>query len=323
MTMADDEYRIADRLGRALEAEARHDPLPFDFVAEITNELGDRRSRGFSWFAGLPAVAATIVLAIVAVAVPLALSRPSTTPGAPSASSAPSSSTASAACAITRPTPLLTAPAPYPSSPPRGGAAWYGTPQLWTMLELEGEVWNLPALGEKTWWWSADWQPADEPEPAIVVTGTRLDGPGTFTAGPGTNANSADLGGWAMLVGVEFPSAGCWQLTAEYRDAVLSYVVQVAQTPHASQSGLTEDEAVAAARRAADRPDATAVATDSGPADEVLPSVGVEWAHVPSADTWVWSVKLSDGGPPLGQEGSWVVLDYFDATIYGIQDWRS
>ena len=35
------------------------------------------------------------------------------------------------------------------------------------------------------------------------------------------------LGGEAMLVGIEFPTAGCWQLTAEYRDAVLSYVVWI------------------------------------------------------------------------------------------------
>lgn len=64
-----------------------------------------------------------------------------------------------------------------------------------------------------------------EPEPAITVVGTRLDGPGTFTAGPGTNA-SADFGE-AMLVGVEIPTAGCWQITASYRDAVLSYVVWI------------------------------------------------------------------------------------------------
>jgi hypothetical protein len=30
-----------------------------------------------------------------------------------------------------------------------------------------------------------------------------------------------------MLVGVEIPTAGCWQITASYRDAVLSYVVSV------------------------------------------------------------------------------------------------
>jgi hypothetical protein len=28
-----------------------------------------------------------------------------------------------------------------------------------------------------------------------------------------------------MLVGVEFPFAGCWQVTANYRDASLTYVL--------------------------------------------------------------------------------------------------
>ena len=65
----------------------------------------------------------------------------------------------------------------------------------------------------------------DEPQPRISVVGTRLDAPGTLTSGPGTNA-SADFGE-AMLVGVEIPSPGCWQITASYGDAVLSFVVLV------------------------------------------------------------------------------------------------
>jgi hypothetical protein len=32
-----------------------------------------------------------------------------------------------------------------------------------------------------------------------------------------------------MLVGVDFPSPGCWQLTGRYRDAVLSYVVWITE----------------------------------------------------------------------------------------------
>ena len=64
--------------------------------------------------------------------------------------------------------------------------------------------------------------------PAISVEGRRLDGPAvTFRAGdPGTNAgfDGAD----AMLVGVDVPTSGCWQLTGRYRGAQLSYVVWIA-----------------------------------------------------------------------------------------------
>jgi hypothetical protein len=98
------------------------------------------------------------------------------------------------------------------------------------MLDRDGEVWPFEPRGstgipQKTFWWSADWSPDEEPEPAITVVGTRLDGPGSFTFGPGTNA-SADFG-TAMLVGIDIPTEGCWRLTATYRDRYLSYVVQV------------------------------------------------------------------------------------------------
>lgn len=66
----------------------------------------------------------------------------------------------------------------------------------------------------------------DEPAPALTVVGTRLDGSGIFTADPATNAERDDFGE-AMLVGLEIPSAGCWQITATYDDAVLSYVVLI------------------------------------------------------------------------------------------------
>ncbi len=54
--------------------------------------------------------------------------------------------------------------------------------------------------------------------------GTRLDGPGAFEVSGGTNASAV---GTAMLVGVVFPTSGCWQVTGRYRDATLSYVVSI------------------------------------------------------------------------------------------------
>jgi hypothetical protein len=152
---------------------------------------------------------------------------------APSASVRPSPSTPSAAaCDVTRPNPVFVPPKPFLRTPPTNYASdWYGSEHLWTMLAYSGEIWQgwvaskPPVLPQKTFWWSADWKPGDEPEPTIIVTGRRLDGPGDFTYGPGTNA-SADFG-TAMLVGIDIPSYGCWELTARYRLATLSYVVSV------------------------------------------------------------------------------------------------
>lgn len=137
-------------------------------------------------------------------------------------------------CPVTVPDPAFAAPSPAPAQPPaRYGAAWYGDARLWTMLAHDGERWDdlgpgPDGYGQKTFWWSADWSPTDEPMPDIVVSGERLDGPGSFrTTGPGTNA-SADFG-TAMLVGIDIPTAGCWRLTGRYNGAELSYVAVVGE----------------------------------------------------------------------------------------------
>jgi hypothetical protein len=138
-------------------------------------------------------------------------------------------------CHLTKPTHPFVPPAGYPAParPPENyDAEWYGKARLWTMLRHDGEVWiGLPrgtdgVLGQKTFWWSADFHVDQEPQPAISVTGRQLDGPGQFiTPAPGTNA-AADFGS-AMLTGIAIPSIGCWQITATYRHASLSYVVWV------------------------------------------------------------------------------------------------
>lgn len=136
------------------------------------------------------------------------------------------------ACPLTRPEPAFIAPPPFPAKPPAYYESdWYGRPALWTMLSLGGEAWaGLPrgpgGLGQKTFWWSADWRPQAEPTPDITVVGRQLDGAGRFEiGGPGTNA-TADFG-TAMLIGVAIPTPGCWELTAEYRGAMLCYTVLV------------------------------------------------------------------------------------------------
>jgi len=135
-------------------------------------------------------------------------------------------------CPVLEHIPGYVARAPYPTQPPPlYQAVWYGTDDLWVMLTPGGEVWrDLPrsagGLSQKTFWWSRNFDARAEPEPAISVSGTRLDARGSFSAGnPGTHA-IADFG-QAMLVGVEIPSTGCWEITAEYKDAALRYVVLV------------------------------------------------------------------------------------------------
>lgn len=138
------------------------------------------------------------------------------------------------ACPVTRPDPPFFPPEGYLATPGVDGSGWYGSAALWTLLRDAGEEWTgLPqtshGLPQKTFWWSADWLPEAEPEPAITVSARRLDGgeTGTLTFGsPGTNASAVDIG-TAMLVGIDLPAGGCWEISARYRNAELSYVVWV------------------------------------------------------------------------------------------------
>lgn len=121
------------------------------------------------------------------------------------------------ACPVTqRPATPFIPPAPYPTNPPPGSDFWYGDAKLWTALTDGGE-WAQLALGEKFWWWSADFDVGTESEPALVVTARRLDGEAPeFESDWATNGSHPTLG-TAMLVGVTLPTRGCWEITGRYK----------------------------------------------------------------------------------------------------------
>jgi hypothetical protein len=117
---------------------------------------------------------------------------------------------------------------PSPSSASR---FWYGDEALAVLLGTGG-TWR--GMGRehryrnKLFWWRQGFDGTTEPQPALAVTGRRLDGgapPASIS--PATSARHADFGGWAMLTTVEFPTGGCWELTGEYRGARSRFVVLV------------------------------------------------------------------------------------------------
>jgi hypothetical protein len=124
------------------------------------------------------------------------------------------------------------APEPYSPDAPWGGMFWYGTEHLWTALDADG-VWealpnNPEGYTQKIFWWSELYVLKDELEPALEVMGRRLDAesPPLKTYGA-TNASAGDIGD-AMLTGVDFPTLGCWEITAHYKKSGLTFVVWVA-----------------------------------------------------------------------------------------------
>lgn len=183
---------------------------------------------GRAWSCLAGAASAVAVLVVIALAAPNLLPRLGG--GVPAGTSDPGTSyipLGLASCPLTRPDPGFTSPDGYE---PTRNHGWFGSNRLYTMINDGGEIWGgLPAsaigLTQKTFWWRIGYRPSQEPIPPIYVTGKRLDGPGRLGFGPGTNA-SAEFGS-AMLVGIDLPSGGCWELSAHYGIDTLAIVVFV------------------------------------------------------------------------------------------------
>lgn len=124
------------------------------------------------------------------------------------------------------------APAPYSPNAPWPGIFWYGSKELWVALDTDGIWSDLPhnpqGYTQKIPWWREGYIWKEEPEPDLTVTGERLDAEAPpLLVSQATNAYAEDMGS-AMMIGVDFPTLGCWQMTGKYADAELSFVVWVA-----------------------------------------------------------------------------------------------
>lgn len=135
-------------------------------------------------------------------------------------------------CPVTINTTSFEAPAPYSSNAPWPSEFWFGSEHLWTALPING-VWaglpnNPEGFTQKIFWWSSLFSLKDELEPALVVFGERLDAKAPpLKVSRATNASAKDIGD-AMLVGVDFPTLGCWKITGQYKKTGLDFVVWVA-----------------------------------------------------------------------------------------------
>jgi hypothetical protein len=134
-------------------------------------------------------------------------------------------------CPITQPPdPAYVPPEPHPTEAPYGDF-WYGADTLWTLLRPDGRWHSLPqdehGYGQKVLWFREGYDMTTEQQPALTVTGRRLDGDGaTFETSDATNGYHADVGEF-MLTGIAVPGAGCWEITGHYPKSSLSFVVWV------------------------------------------------------------------------------------------------
>lgn len=103
--------------------------------------------------------------------------------------------------------------------------AWYGSPELWTVLDRDGVF-----TERNSFWWSINFPGGRfEEQPDISVVAQRLD----QAAAPirseslGTNAFTA-ISGWLMIADFPFtPPPGCWVVTGTYKGASLTFVLDI------------------------------------------------------------------------------------------------
>jgi hypothetical protein len=138
----------------------------------------------------------------------------------------------SANCPVTQPPEQsFTPPPPYSPSAPGTGNFWYGTNLLWTVVPSDGTWSGLPlnpdGYTQKVLWWREGYSWTEDPTPELAVTGKRLDAPAPpLNVSRPTNAFAESIQS-AMMVGVDFPTLGCWEITGSVVDQALSFVVWV------------------------------------------------------------------------------------------------
>jgi hypothetical protein len=90
------------------------------------------------------------------------------------------------------------------------GRFWFGTDRLWTALPIDG-IWDRSSF-QKLFWWRQGYDAHAEPQPKLFILGKRLDAFAyDLKASEATNAFAPPRS--AMLIGIELPTAGCWQIT--------------------------------------------------------------------------------------------------------------
>jgi hypothetical protein len=147
-----------------------------------------------------------------------------------------------ASCPVTLPSdPAFIPPDPYPTVPP-GPGFWHGTPGLWARLDSTGVWTGIPSHStlapneistrNKFFWWTPDYRPIGPPDPRLKVEARRLDAPAPALPQPWvTNAHVPEWGGWTMLIMLDLPTLGCWEVKGTYGADTISFVVWVAPPP--------------------------------------------------------------------------------------------
>jgi hypothetical protein len=131
----------------------------------------------------------------------------------------------SEACPVTKPPAEPFVPPPPYWTDHGPDRFWYGTESLWTLLGVRG-TWK-GGYGTKLTYWRRGFDWRREPEPNLIVMAKRIDREAPPVAAYPAHAVFVTTERPAMMTGIEIPSMGCWEVTAQYGGNRLSFVVSV------------------------------------------------------------------------------------------------
>jgi hypothetical protein len=127
-------------------------------------------------------------------------------------------------------------PAPY-AAKASAGSFWFGTDRLWTILRQDGAWAGLPhytpsdpTFRQKLFWWRQGYDWRAEPRPHLNVTGRRLDAPAPPLVADRASNGYREQDWWSfMVVGINLPTLGCWEIKGHYGNDEAIFVVWVAE----------------------------------------------------------------------------------------------
>jgi hypothetical protein len=147
--------------------------------------------------------------------------------------------------------PTVEANCPVALGPPATNQEWhdlfmFGGDVLSVQLLVEGWRHGMgPELNyrNKLWWFSKGYKGLTDPVSFLTVTGRRLDAEDdpAYVKSVSEVVESVEsamdgTGNSSMLALIEFPNAGCWEITGEYGGQVLVFVVLVGEHEHIEAS---------------------------------------------------------------------------------------
>jgi hypothetical protein len=126
-------------------------------------------------------------------------------------------------CEPTQPrVPAFAPPPPYSAAPLGTDAFLLGTADLW--VGVAKSPWH--GLRHKLFWWRPGYDGTQERRPSLTMTIRAV--PSGVTSSVYRVATNAHFGGeWAMLMLIDFPAPGCWEVQGRYEGRSVTFVASI------------------------------------------------------------------------------------------------